>query len=279
MTTSEFELFLSDFLIIPSNIPYFWNLIYLATGDFARYDGPKNMDEFLDWVKNRKCYGRADQVHDKKLLDFYSNFKSSDTQICIKWVKILTPLVARYDQLPGILQKTGMTELDCYNTVVLEHKKIQNKKLQYDLLTRVIDKIKPIAENDRIYAEPYKNLYNVARFFRTTCDWAKNSQDSHIRDVLISDKLYNLSNHRTAAGKLKMARSIMNLMMQKLEYTIQTTPPQYQESAIRDVCQQAYRCAAYAGAENQDFVNEMWDVFNWRNIINLPAVVTKQIKR
>ena len=279
MTKSEYELFLSDFLITPSNIPYFWNLMYLATGDLSRYNGPKSMDEFLDTVKTRKYYGHADQIRDERLLGLYLNLNNPDVQNYLTWVKILTPLVARPDQLNGILQKTHLTELDCYNTIVLEHKKFQDTKLQYDLLTRVIEKTQPMIESNRLYAEPYKNLYNVARYFRATCDWAKLSMDPHVRDVLIADKLYNLRNHNTASGRLKMSRNIMDLMMQKLEYTIKTTPPQNQESAIRDICQQAYQYVAYAGAGNQDFVNETWDVFNWRDIVNIPVEVAKQIKR
>lgn len=274
MAKSEFESFLADFLTTPSNISYFWNLVYLATGDLARYSGPKSMDEFLDLVKNRKYYGHADQVRDKKLLDFYTDLKSPDTQKCMTWVKILVPLVARSDQLPGILAKTGIPELDCYNTIVLEHLKLQDIKLQYDLLTRVIDKVKPIADTNRINAEPYKNLYDVARHFRSICDYAVKSDDANIRSILISDKVHYLKYHRTAAGKLQMAQALMGLMIQKLEHAVIIGDA----TKIRSVCQEAHRYVAHAGAENQGFVNEMWDVFDYNTLESLPRWVYEQNK-
>lgn len=279
MAKSEYELFLSDFLITPSNIPYFWNLMYLATGDLSRYNGPKSMDEFLDTVKTRKYYGHTDQIRDERLLNLYLNLNNPDVQNYLTWVKFLTPLVARPDQLDGILQKTHLTELDCYNTIVLMHKKFQDTKLQYDLLTRVIEKTQPMIESNRLYAEPYQNLYNVARFFRSICDWAKTSTDSTVRENLIADKLFIIRNHQTVPGKLKLSQDVMNLMMQKLENTIKTAAPQDQNASIRAVCQEAYHYVSYAGAGNQDFVNKMWDVFNWRDIVNVPAVAAKAIKR
>ncbi|MFQ6760507.1 MAG: hypothetical protein ACLRFM_03880 [Alphaproteobacteria bacterium] len=274
-----FEPVLLAFLATPSNVPYFWNTIALATGDLNNYHGPKSRDELYGWIKHRKHYNDISQMEDAFLLYFYLNLKSPEIQKYIAWVKILAPLVARSDQLPGILKKTGVPELDCYNTIILNYKNFQNPELQYDLLTRVIDKIKPIVETNRIDAEPYKNLYNVARHFRSTCDWAKQSNENSVRETLISDKLYTLRNHQTTSGKLKMTQDIMQLMIDKLEHIIKITPPDRQQSAIRSVCQQAYQYVAYAGAENQKFVNEIWDVFNWRDIVNIPVEVAKQIKR
>ncbi|MBR6752348.1 MAG: hypothetical protein IKL95_03720, partial [Alphaproteobacteria bacterium] len=101
MAKSEYELFLSDFLITPSNIPYFWNLMYLATGDLSRYNGPKTEDEFWNNVKNRKAYGQTSKENDETLLNFYLNLNSPDVKRYMYAVRLFAPLVARFDQMPS----------------------------------------------------------------------------------------------------------------------------------------------------------------------------------
>ena len=279
MTHLDLENFLADFISQDNTSPYFWNLVSLSSGNLSRYTGPKTEDEFWNNVKNRKAYGQTSKENDETLLNFYLNLNSPDVKRYMYAVRLFAPLVARFDQMPSLLQNTGRTELDCYNEIVLGNAKIQNQKLRYDILTRILEKTRTRTNGNSIESEQYKILYNVARFFRSICDWAKTSTDSTVRENLIADKLFIIRNHQTVPGKLKLSQDIMNLMMQKLENTIKTAAPQDQQSSIRAVCQEAYHYVSYAGAGNQDFVNKMWDVFNWRDIVNVPAVAAKAIKR
>ena len=181
MSNAQFESFIASILAQNVSSSYFWNLVSLAKGDLARFHAPKTEDEFFAKVKTQKDYSPAQQHQDKILQDLYENLDSPYVQDCLQWVLYLVPLVVPSDIVPFVLEGTPYYESDCYNSILCDIKKITNPKLEYRILSGIINKYRgkqmPI---DILMA------YEVATFYRSRCKYAS-VQKPEIQEARIQD--------------------------------------------------------------------------------------------
>ena len=202
-------------------------------------------------------------------MDFYTNLTDKNIQKSLKWVIFLSPLVVRYDQLPSVLSGTKYKEIYCYNTILDYINRFTDQKLKYDILSKIINKYR----NKTDLPEDFQMVYELACFFRSICSYAETKtpeiQENKIQDLRVIIKIANPKN-----VKLDNAKKIIAILTDKLERVIKHTDYDL-KSAVKKVCDEAYAYAAEAGAANQDFVNNVWDTFNYHDIMNVPEVAKK----
>lgn len=275
MYQAKLESFLSDLLNTDSLGGYFWNLMDLAKGNMEHYSGPRDESDYYRIMagNNSDEYKR----HSKVLLDFYENIDSDYTKKCLTYFFWVAPLVAEPYQFQSIFSGTNYREIDCYTCIVADINMFSNSKLKYDLLTRIMNRIENKYGLNKKYRtvvpmqEMDEQVYEVARFFRANCKYAK-QDNPQIRETLLQDLHGFMRFANPSNVKLDYAKRLRQVLLQKLQHTIKTNNT---DQAIHDVCAQAYQYIAGAGAANQKFVERAWDEFDYPAIIGVPSVAQK----
>lgn len=248
MVNIDLYLFIHILMSCDSTDPWFWNLVALSRNDLNRYSGPKDAKDYekknqiFHYSEKRKSLNRI-------LLQFYETRNSAETQNYLAWVMLLSPLVARYDQIEF--------SLNDYNNILQNLDKIQSPKLQYDIVCRVIAKLDKRKQYDT-------DVYFAACAYRATCKYAQTDTSKQTQDVKIYDLGVCIKRVPDSATKRKLAVAIIKILRTQLNQALKKSG---NVSEIKQICANAYNYVALAGAENQDYVDMVWDEFNFRNII------------
>ena len=264
MSKYDTQSFCMDLISQQCTSPWFWRMVDLARGNLNHYTGPRTEDDFFKRT-TRQFYSENSKRLDYISWKMYKNINTESVQFMLSWVFVFAPLILRYEQLPSVFSGTKLTEIKCYNLLLNKLYIFTNPKLKYDILTKMINNIERrcnLANPDVVAT------YSVARNFRANCDWACVSNDSAIQESRIQDLDYCMKNTNRATNKLKYAKTIINILTKRLENVIKTGGYNT-ESAIIKTCRDAYKYAAGASATNQDFVEWVWDVFDYKKIINM----------
>lgn len=264
----DIESFVENVLHQDNTSPYFWDLFALATGDMEHYYGPKSENDFYNKVKKNPTNHKL-QDNDYKLLSLYQNKNHKNQSDCLEWVRIIAPLVARSDQNLGY---SGTQKLNCFYDILFKSKDFKNSKLRYEILTCVIENL----EKFDIRNEYVFNLYSVARWMRSTCNWAQKSNDMNVVETLMQDRLLFLQQANKHEIKLKAAHDIFNMGLKQLEIAIKTIKDEQKlQQKVQEICNNMRRRCAHVGESGQGFVWNVHDVFNPNNIMNIPGFLQK----
>lgn len=266
MSNYNIQSFCVDLMAQPNNSPWFWNMVDLARGNLAHYTGPRNENDFFEIVRQKYRSENTKRLNHISL-QIYENINNIYTQSALRWVFVLSPLIILPEQYSSVFSGTTLSELDCYNILLTELYKFSDPKLKYDILTKIIRNIEHRYNllNPDIFA-----IYHVAKSFRANCDFACLSQDTKIQDTRIQDLYLCMLSTNIATTKLNLAKQIINVLMARLEKCIKTNNKP--ESEIKNICRDAYKYVAGASAANQDFVDWVWDTFDYHKIINIPKL-------
>ena len=167
MTQQEFDSFVK--LLIDLNgatPPAYWDLLNLA------HD--KLTDERVNNTKKSLSLNNlADRKLNELVVKFYEHKSDPDVKIYLKTVRLLLPIMARHDQFDSHKE---FAEIEYYKHIIEFVQFIGDAKLQYDILTRVIDKIddkfKLVKNWDALYPN-WHLTYSVARALRSANDLTK----------------------------------------------------------------------------------------------------------
>ena len=268
----DIESFVADVLYQDNTGPYFWDLFALATGDMEHYGGPKSENDFYNKVKKNPTNHEL-QDNNYKLLSLYQDKNHENQSDWLEWARIIAPLVARSDQNLGY---SYTKKLNCFYDVLVKSKDFKNSKLRYDILTRVIEKL----ENFDFRDQYVFNLYCVARWMRSACNWAKESNDLDVVETLMRDKHWFLQQAGTTEIKLNAARDMFNIGLKQLEIAIKTIKDEQKlQQEVQEICNNTCQRCACVGESGKDFVGQVHDVFNPNNIMNIPVFLQKQCGR
>lgn len=202
MTQQEFDSFVK--LLIDLNgatPPAYWDLLDLAH--------KKLTDERVNNTKKSLSLNNlADRKLNELVVKFYEHKSDPDVKIYLKTVRLLLPIMARHDQFDSHKE---FAEIEYYKHIIEFVQLIGDSKLQYDILTRVIDKIddkfKLVKNWDVLYPD-WHLTYSVARALRGANDLAQ-----------IPEK-YIATNDITKTGGSKI-KSVRQTRMQDLGYYMQ----------------------------------------------------------
>ena len=283
MLNQEIQSFLSDVFACDPCGSYFWNLIDLYKGNLKHYSGPRDESDYYRILAGK--WSNEYKRHSKVLLDFYQSLRDSDTQKHLRAFFMIAPLVACSYQEDAVTAglEPKYTALNCFENVLVNINSFSDKKLKYDLLTRIIDRIdaqargKKNPEQQSLDDERYSYAYNVARYFRANCEYAKQNKDPKVQETLLNDLYYIMRFTNPSNVKLQYGHRIRANLLNKLENAIQTS--NNPEKDIRNICATAYEYIAGVGASNQDFMDKVWDEFDHRAITNIPVIVSNIIKK
>ena len=166
MTQNEMDSFVQSLMKASCVASWYWDMLDLSRGKFTaeRYGCVKRS------YSDPKYMSKADVAMGRRLLYFYEHRNDPDTELYLNIVRLFVPLIANNAQRPSKLE---FSENKYYVHLVEFTKFIGDAKLQYDVLTRVIDRL-----NDKLEFQKYKevtDLYqtrNAACAMRGFCDYA-----------------------------------------------------------------------------------------------------------
>lgn len=166
MTQNEMDSFVQNLMGTSCFASWYWNMLDLAHGKMTRerYEYAKRS------YSDSKITRGIDAVMNQKLLYFYEHPDDPDTKLYLKIARLFVPLIANNAQRPSHLE---MPENKYYAHLVEFTKFIDDAKLQYDILTCVIDRV-----NNKLQFKEYKMntelnvLYKSACAMRSFCDYA-----------------------------------------------------------------------------------------------------------
>lgn len=273
MYNKQFETFIASILAQDTSSSYFWNLVSLAKNDLARFHGPKTEDEFFNKVKTEKNYSQTQQNQDKILQDLYINIDSPYVKYSLSWVLYLSPFVVQSDCLPFVLEGTPYYESDCYNAILCDIKKITNPKLEYDILSKIINKYR----GKQNIPQDILVSYEVATFYRSCCKYALLPNPA-VQEARIQDLRVFMNYTNPAESKLYGAERIAKILSNKLENTVKTADDEHLDSQVKEICDLANECAVKAGPSNQKFIDRVGQVFNYNTLmVEIPMFVRKKL--
>lgn len=202
MTQNEMDLFVQTLMNASSFASWYWDMLDLARGKFTaeRYGYAKRS------YSDPKYMSKSDVAMGRKLLHFYEHRNDPNTELCLNIVRLFVPLIANNAQRPSNLE---FSENKYYVHLVEFTKFIGDAKLQYDVLTRVIDRL-----NDKLEFQKYKevtDLYqtrNAACAMRGFCDYAVHPEKYIKPDEITkrggnkiqsvrAERMYDLHNYMT----------------------------------------------------------------------------------
>ena len=272
MMRQDIQKFLTYMLSKGSLDDFFWNVLYLAKNDLEQYSGPRDDADYYRIIASG--WGKSYERNSKILLDLYKNLKHPYTQELLGTVADVAPLLALPSQQNAVRAITGDTTLDCYEKVILNINLFSDQKLKYDLLTRIINRIKERHNLDTPYRTKIKidertqNVYDVAIFYRSRCGYTK----TFVQDMYDFMRFANPSNVKRDCGE-----KIRKFLLQEMSQVIKNS--KNPEKEIKNICAQAYEYIAGVGAENQDLMDATWDTFDYEKIIGIPAMANRIINR
>ncbi|MBR6838474.1 MAG: hypothetical protein IKM94_02825 [Alphaproteobacteria bacterium] len=201
MTQQEFDSFVK--LLIDLNgatPPAYWDLLDLAHKKLTE-ERVNNIKKSLS-LKNL-----ADRKLNELVIDFYEHQSDPDVKIYLKTVRLLLPIIARHDQFDSHKE---FTEIEYYKQIIEFVQFIGDAKLQYDILTRVIDKLENMRSTQRLSGEKIEVVYSVARALRGANDFAQQSTNRYILDTHLEDLNYymQISNNMRGIDKGKLKQDI-----------------------------------------------------------------------
>lgn len=204
MTQQEFDSFVK--LLIDLNgatPPAYWDLLDLAHKQLT--------DERVNNTKKSlSLKNLADRKLNELVIDFYEHQSDPDVKIYLKTVRLLLPIIVRHDQFDSHKE---FAEIEYYKQITEFVQLIGDSKLQYDILTCVIDKIvdkfKLVKKGDVLYPNWYL-IYSVARALRSANDFAQQSTNRYILDTHLEDLNYymQISNNMRGIDKGKLKQDI-----------------------------------------------------------------------
>jgi len=276
MTQQEFDSFVK--LLIDLNgatPPAYWDLLDLAH--------KKLTDERVNNTKKSLSLNNlADRKLNELVVKFYEHKSDPDVKIYLKTVRLLLPIIARHDQFDSHKE---FTEIEYYKHIIEFVQLIGDSKLQYDILTRVIDKIddkfKLVKNGDVLYPNWYLT-YSVARALRGANDFAQQSNNRYILNTHLEDLNYymQISNNMRGIDKGKLKQDIAFAMANtgwKMMGDIAACPhahfgPNNQfDTDIADIGNRVRRSVASGGAIPE--INEILDKIVW------PSFATSHVRQ
>ena len=276
MTQQEFDSFVK--LLIDLNgatPPAYWDLLDLAH--------KKLTDERVNNTKKSLSLNNlADRKLNELVVKFYEHKSDPDVKIYLKTVRLLLPIIARHDQFDSHKE---FTEIEYYKQIIEFVQLIGDSKLQYDVLTRVIDKIddkfKLVKNGDVLYPNWYLT-YSVARALRGANDFAQQSNNRYILNTHLEDLNYymQISNNMRGIDKGKLKQDIAFAMANtgwKMMGDIAACPhahfgPNNQfDTDIADIGNRVRRSVASGGAIPE--INEILDKIVW------PSFATSHVRQ
>lgn len=202
MTQQEFDSFVK--LLIDLNgatPPAYWGLLNLAHNKLTE-------ERVNNTKKSLSLNNLADRKLNELVVKFYEHKSNADVKIYLKTVRLLLPIIARHDQFDSHKE---FAEIQYYKQITEFVQFIGDSKLQYDILTRVIDKIddkfKLVKNWDVLYPK-WHLTYSVARALRGANNLAEIPENYIATDEIT----------KTGGSKIK---SVRQTRMQDLGYYMQ----------------------------------------------------------
>lgn len=202
MTQQEFDSFVK--LLIDLNgatPPAYWDLLNLAHNKLTE-------ERVNNTKKSLSLNNLADRKLNELVVKFYEHKSNADVKIYLKTVRLLLPIIARHDQFDSHKE---FAEIQYYKQITEFVQFIGDSKLQYDILTRVIDKIddkfKLVKNWDVLYPK-WHLTYSVARALRGANNLAEIPENYIATDEIT----------KTGGSKIK---SVRQTRMQDLGYYMQ----------------------------------------------------------
>ena len=214
MTQTDLDSFIKTLLGLDGRTPsWYWYMLDLGQNKLTAKQ--------LNFTLKLSADGRGiDAEMTKKLAYFYENQQDPDVKIYLNTARLLLPIIARHDQFDSHKE---FAEIEYYKQIIEFVQFIGDAKLQYDILTRVIDKIdnkfKSVKNWDVLYPN-WHLTYSVARALRSTNNLAQ-----------IPEK-YIAANDITRLGGNKI-KFVRQTRMQDLGYYMQIADKMHEKNELK----------------------------------------------
>jgi len=271
MLQMDLQRFLFKALTQDTTCGWFWDMVYLATNKLSMYSGPRDEADYYR-IMAVDMYSKEYKYFSKVLLDLYESLQDKHTKKCLRWFLVVAPLMLPQHQKSCLARCANFNEIECCEIILDEINKFTNPKLKYDLLTLVINRIKPMD----LSQERNLAIYNVATFLRSRCVYAQKSNDPKIQETLLQDLHEFILFTNPSTTKLDCAERMREIMLNRLENVILKADTDV-ERKIMDTCLTARQYAALAGPDNQAFIDQTKKEFDYKSIINLPAIIENKL--
>ena len=256
----------------------FWQLMDLAKGDFKHYSGPRTRDDYKKILQSKYC-GKTYKEYSKIVLQFYRSYGNAETQKSLTWAFIVSPFVLGPCRETYALSGTKFEPYDCYDYILnsmvnCNANEWTDTKLQYDLLTLIIDRLTSQYKIGKYYGsmpglnDRIQKMYERACYLRANCKYS-NTDDTKIRNTKIQDKRVYLRNATNAQDKRDCAIEIFKILIADASYQLGNTHRYRIEGCVREICQMARDIAGEVGYENMDLVERVWKYFDTAAIMNI----------
>lgn len=183
MTQLDFDTFVQTLLDLNGSTPaWYWDMLDLAKGKLTA-------ENLKFTLKIMSSGNKKDTEMGQKLAYFYEHKTDSDVKIYLNTVRLLLPILVN----PSQFNDHKEFNADRYYRNIIEFVSYMgDPKLQYDVLTRVIDKLSDKVRQDKTeinsaYAG-YRLTYSVARALRSVNDYAQNPARFTKRNL--NDKMF-----------------------------------------------------------------------------------------
>ncbi len=283
MKTINYTDFIKYVLGITFTNSFFWNLMYLCRGDLKQYEGPRSMDD-LARECNSKWATERSKTDNALLLTFYTQINDPNIKQFLRGFFIVAPFVVGPCRLNVMFNGTNLWEDDCYEWLLADINNFaDDPKLQYDLLTRVIDRISTRDKIQDYYnghsykiSPRAKLIYERACFLRSNCAYSNTVDDPKIRNTKIQDIVVCMRAAPDANNKRQFFKQTFPLLIAEMRYALENSTPGKMDKNISRACQLARDVAGWAGAENMDLVEKVWTAFNTPTIMQMIRQDQKQ---
>ena len=259
------EKFIRDVYAYSGPLSFFMNMVYLAKlscgvqSKRQNYTGPRGMDDFFNRVQANEYKTKQSQDLAYKLAVFYDSLNDERTKKFLEWVLALLPLKLSSSFAQEHLAEVHLRETDCYNKIVLENKAFSDQKFNYELLCKIISNLEIQGLNNADNRE----LYAVARFFRSICPYVLASRDPRILAQRVRDNAYQIPDS-IPASKQEFATRALNATNTQLALSLDS------ESDITQICATANQIAQLS--QNPKLVRRTQELYDAQKIIDIPKI-------
>lgn len=221
MTSNEYDSFVRILIDLNGRTPsWYWLMLNLSHGKLDVHD----LDFSLK-LSGDKSGGDADML--RQVEYFYYHQGNPDIKVCQNTARLLLPIIANNSQFKSHAE---MPEIQYYKNILDFVQFIGDAKLQYDILTRVIDKLNDKMAWDRFGTSHASNdvklTYSVARAIRSLNDYAQNPAQFIKRKSNTDNKMFEFELDY-------ITRSVRKIRMDDLDYYMQIAGKMPDSDAVK----------------------------------------------